>query len=84
MKAWIAFWNILLKDMKNYYLKPPNISWGIIFPFAWTLMFFLKSNSAPNIREILRRVDRAFTGSTPHRTVLAQLTHTALHYNIYY
>ncbi|NLY76151.1 MAG: ABC transporter permease [Firmicutes bacterium] len=53
MKAWIAFWNILLKDMKNYYLKPPNISWGIIFPFAWTLMFFLKSNSAPNIREIL-------------------------------
>ena len=53
MKAWIAFWNILLKDMKNYYLKPPNISWGIIFPFAWTLMFFLKSNSAPDIREIL-------------------------------
>lgn len=53
MKAWIAFWNILLKDMKNYYLKPPNISWGIIFPFAWTLMFFLRSESAVDIRGIL-------------------------------
>lgn len=53
MKKWIAFWNILLKDMKNYYLKPPNISWGIIFPFAWTLMFLLRSNTAMDIRGIL-------------------------------
>lgn len=53
MKKWIAFWNILLKDMKNYYLKPPNISWGIIFPFAWTLMFFLRSNTVMDIRGIL-------------------------------
>ncbi len=45
MKAWIAFWNILLKDMRAYYLKPPNISWGILFPFAWTAMFFIKSGS---------------------------------------
>jgi ABC-2 type transport system permease protein len=43
MKRWIAFWNILLKDMKAYYLKPPNISWGLIFPLAWTGMFFIKS-----------------------------------------
>ncbi|MBP1763273.1 MAG: putative rane protein [Firmicutes bacterium] len=53
MKSWIAFWNILLKDMKNYYLQPPNISWGIIFPVAWTLMFFLKSQTQMNIRDIL-------------------------------
>lgn len=45
MKAWIAFWAILKKDMRTYYLKPPNISWGIIFPLAWTLMFFIKSGS---------------------------------------
>ena len=45
MKTWIAFWNILLKDMRSYYLKPPNISWGILFPFAWTAMFFIKSGS---------------------------------------
>jgi len=45
VKAWIAFWNILLKDMRAYYLKPPNISWGILFPFAWTAMFFIKSGS---------------------------------------
>lgn len=49
----IAFWNILLKDMRNYYLKPPNISWGIIFPFAWMLMFFVKSQSFEEIRSIL-------------------------------
>ncbi|MBW1728896.1 MAG: ABC transporter permease [Deltaproteobacteria bacterium] len=44
MKKWIAFWNILLKDMRAYYLKPPNISWGLIFPIAWTGMFFIKSS----------------------------------------
>ena len=43
MKAWIAFWNILKKDIKNYYLKPPNISWGIIFPLSWTLMQVIRS-----------------------------------------
>ncbi len=43
MKEWIAFWNILVKDVRTYYFKAPNISWGIIFPFAWTAMFFIKS-----------------------------------------
>ena len=45
MRRWIAFWNIILKDMRAYYLKPPNISWGLIFPVAWTGMFFIKSGS---------------------------------------
>ncbi len=45
MNQWIAFWNILVKDMKTYYLKPPNISWGLIFPLAWTGMFFIKSGN---------------------------------------
>jgi ABC-2 type transport system permease protein len=45
MKRWIAFWNILAKDFRTYYLKPPNISWGLIFPLAWTGMFFIKSGS---------------------------------------
>lgn len=43
MKKWTAFFSILLKDIKAYYLKPPNISWGIIFPLAWTGMFFIRS-----------------------------------------
>jgi ABC-2 type transport system permease protein len=43
MKSWIAFWSILRKDIKNYYLKPPNISWGIIFPLSWTLMQLIRS-----------------------------------------
>jgi len=45
MKSWIAYWNILTKDMRSYYLKPPNISWGLIFPLAWTAAFFLRSGS---------------------------------------
>jgi ABC-2 type transport system permease protein len=54
MKLWIAFWNILSKDMRTYYLKPPNISWGIIFPLAWTGMFFIKSGSGlQNILSLL-------------------------------
>lgn len=53
MNSRIAFWNILRKDMKTYYLKPPNISWGLIFPFAWMLMFYLRSQTALDIRELL-------------------------------
>ncbi|MCX6674527.1 MAG: ABC transporter permease [Methanothrix sp.] len=34
---------IALKDMKTYYLKPPAISWGMVFPLAWTLAFYLRS-----------------------------------------
>jgi len=45
MKAWTAYWSILAKDMRSYYLKPPNISWGIVFPLAWTAMFFIRSGS---------------------------------------
>ncbi len=45
MKLWIAFWSILAKDMRTYYLKPPNISWGLIFPLAWTGAFFIRSGA---------------------------------------
>ncbi len=53
MKSWIAFKSILMKDMRNYYLKPPNISWGIIFPLAWTLMFFIRSQTTMDVHSIL-------------------------------
>ena len=53
MKSWIAFWNILVKDMRTYYLKPPNISWGLIFPLAWTGMFFIKSGAGLSSIETL-------------------------------
>ena len=52
MKVLIAFWNILKKDIKNYYLKPPNISWGIIFPLSWTLMQMLRSSGSLDIAGI--------------------------------
>ncbi len=53
MKQWIAFWSILNKDIRTYYLKPPNMSWGIIFPLAWTLMFFIRSGGEVDLRTIL-------------------------------
>ncbi len=54
MKKWTAFFNILLKDIRAYYLKPPNISWGIIFPLAWTGMFFIRSGQGlDSIRSLL-------------------------------
>jgi len=34
---------IALKDMRTYYLKPPAVSWGIVFPIAWILAFYLRN-----------------------------------------
>jgi ABC-2 type transport system permease protein len=34
---------IALKDLRAYYLKPPNISWGILFPFAFVLAFMIRN-----------------------------------------
>ncbi len=42
-KRWIAFANIIAKDIRAYYLKPPNISWGLIFPIAWAGMFLIRT-----------------------------------------
>lgn len=54
MKRWIAFWNILAKDMRSYYLKPPNISWGLLFPLVWIVMFFIRSGQGlESVRELL-------------------------------
>ena len=54
MKHWIAFSSIFVKDMRAYYLKPPNISWGIIFPLAWTGMFFIRSGlGVENVLQLL-------------------------------
>lgn len=38
-----GIYHIALKDMKTYYLKPPAISWGMVFPLAWTLAFYLRN-----------------------------------------
>lgn len=32
-----------LKDLRAYYFKPPNISWGILFPFAFILAFAIRN-----------------------------------------
>jgi ABC-2 type transport system permease protein len=54
VKLWIAFWNILMKDVRTYYVKPPNLTWGLIFPLAWTGMFFIKSGTGfGSISELL-------------------------------
>jgi ABC-2 type transport system permease protein len=40
-----AIYYIALKDMRTYYLKPPAISWGIVFPVTWILAFYLRMPS---------------------------------------
>lgn len=36
-------WHITMKDMRTYYLKPPLISWGILFPSVMVLAFYLRA-----------------------------------------
>jgi ABC-2 type transport system permease protein len=38
-----CLWYIALKDLRAYYFKPPNISWGILFPFAFVLAFAIRT-----------------------------------------
>jgi ABC-2 type transport system permease protein len=38
-----GIWHILRKDLKAYYFKPPNISWGILFPLVLALAFTLRN-----------------------------------------
>lgn len=37
---------IIRKAMKAYYLKPPAISWGILFPVVMSLSFYLRNPTA--------------------------------------
>ncbi|MBN1246885.1 MAG: ABC transporter permease [Anaerolineae bacterium] len=38
---------IVAKDLRAYYFKPPNISWGLLFPFAFLLAFTLRNPGSP-------------------------------------
>jgi ABC-2 type transport system permease protein len=42
---------IALKDLRAYYFKPPNISWGILFPFAFVLAFAIRNPG--DLRELV-------------------------------
>ena len=42
---------IALKDLRTYYFKAPNISWGIMFPVVMTLAFILRNPSG--LKELL-------------------------------
>lgn len=42
---------VALKDLRAYYFKPPNISWGILFPFAFVLAFALRNPG--DVRELV-------------------------------
>jgi ABC-2 type transport system permease protein len=39
------------KDLRAYYFKPPNISWGILFPFAFVLAFAIRNPG--DLRELI-------------------------------
>jgi len=37
-----GIWYIMLKDLRAYYFKPPNVSWGILLPLAFVLAFSIR------------------------------------------
>jgi ABC-2 type transport system permease protein len=37
-----GMWYIMLKDLRAYYFKPPNVSWGILLPLAFVLAFSIR------------------------------------------
>ena len=42
LKQLARAWHVTAKDMRTYYLKPPLISWGILFPSVMILAFYLR------------------------------------------
>jgi len=42
IKDLLASYYIAKKDLKEYYFKPGTISWGLVFPIAFTLAFFIR------------------------------------------
>jgi ABC-2 type transport system permease protein len=37
-----GIWYIMIKDLRAYYFKPPNVSWGILLPLAFVLAFSIR------------------------------------------
>jgi ABC-2 type transport system permease protein len=37
-----GMWYTMLKDLRAYYFKPPNVSWGILLPLAFVLAFAIR------------------------------------------
>ena len=48
-----GMWFIMLKDLRAYYFKPPNISWGILFPFAFVLAFVIREDRSGDWRGLV-------------------------------
>ncbi len=42
----------MLKDLRAYYFKPPNISWGILFPFAFVLAFVIRDGASLDLARL--------------------------------
>ncbi|MFL7811465.1 MAG: ABC transporter permease, partial [Anaerolineae bacterium] len=47
-----GMWAIMLKDLRAYYFKPPNISWGILFPFAFVLAFVVRGGAGDGMGDL--------------------------------
>lgn len=73
-----GMWAIMLKDLRAYYLKPPNISWGILFPFAFVLAFVIRdgvtldgaSNDLANLTPGLLALTLLFSASSMEAIVI--------------
>ena len=46
IEEFLGSYYIAKKDLKEYYFKPGTVSWGLIFPVAFTLAFFIRHGSS--------------------------------------
>jgi len=73
-----GMWAIMLKDLRAYYLKPPNINWGILLPFAFVLAFVIRdgvtlggaSNDLANLTPGLLALTLLFSASSMETIVI--------------
>jgi len=75
---------ITLKDLKAYYFKPATISWGILFPIAFILIFSLKSNADISILIGGLISMSIFFGSTSMTTTSIMIERRINLFDIYY
>ncbi len=75
---------ITLKDLKAYYFKPATISWGILFPTVFLLIFSLKNSSDISTLIGGLRSMSIFFGSTSMTTTSIMLERRTNVFDIYY
>lgn len=61
---------VMWKDLRAYYLKPPNISWGILFPLAFVLAFAIRDGNLARLAPGLLGLTLLFAATSMEAIVI--------------